>query len=497
MNLRKLLVYQKEIMGVEIDDSRLGLVNLAPGKISKVPKIEQWAEVKLAPHIIENGEAQDEKKLHLAFQRLKKEFLASKGKKRTVPKIIPIILSIPSSKIYSQLFRFPKYLSQEQLEESLNLSINFSLPQPKDEVYFDWQRVFSSQEKEQAVFLSSVGKPVVDAYLRALVGTGFIPLALESRALSLCRVVGRLVFGYIDKNLSILVLMDEKGADLIVSEQGSPHFIYTILWPANQKSKKEFLEQEIWKVANFYQTDSRSDGLKINKVYLISDRLKLSSIKNYLAKESSWKVIILETRPLVVLGAGLRGLVSRKRDTDISLMPVGTEKEYDNQLTISFLDFVGFWLLGISVITLLLLGGTYQFISSINQNLETRLNQSYYISLSPEVKKMQSEMTQFNKNVDLMSSSIEGQLPLSISELLKKLEDEKIPGIALNRFQIFSEKDIILEGKAETRSELLEFKDGLAKANLFSEVDLPLKFLVREKNLVFTINLKLESKIKN
>jgi hypothetical protein len=518
MNLRKLLVYQKKIMGVEVDNQRLRLVNLTSGKTAETLRIKQITEVKLVPHVVESGEVQDEEKLHFAFQQLRKEFLRSRGKGRMNKRMIPIILSIPSTKIYSQLFRFPKYLSPDQLKESMNLSTNFSLPQPKEEIYFDWQKAISSKEKGQAAFLFSIEKPIVDAYLRAIIGTGFIPLVLESHALSLCRIVSR-----IDQDLLILALINEEGVDLIVSEQGSPRFIHSVIWPTNQKSKKEFLEQEIWKVANFYQTDPRENNLKINKIYLISNQLNLSSFRSYLAKKPSRQVIILETKPwirlsgsnrdkkeiflkstylgakqlsklksLVVLGAGLRGLIPRKGDTAISLLPVGTEKEYDNQLTISFLDFISFWILGISIITLLLLGGTYKFISNVNQDLEIRLNQSHYIPLSLEVEKMQQEMVQFNKNIDLMHSSIEGQSTPLISELLVTLANKKMLGIVFNRIQVFSRDNILLEGKAETRTQLLKFKDELVGADFFSEVELPLKFLVRENHLTFTINLKLK-----
>ena len=518
MNLRKLLVYQKEIMGVEIDNRWLRLINLTSGQASRGLKIKKWVEVKLDSHVIENGEVQDEKKLQLAFQQLRKKFSGLKGKGRISSKMIPIIVSIPSSKIYSQLFQFPKYLNQDQLEESMNLSINFSLPQPKDGVYFDWQRAGSSREKGQATFLSSVKRSTTDAYLRAIVGTGFIPLALESHALSLCRAVGK-----IDGDLSILALINEEGADLIVSEQGSPRFIHAVVWPIDQKAKKEFLRQEIWKVANFYQTDSRKNNLKISKVYLISSQSKLDSIKSYLAEKLSWPVVILEITPekkvsnsmqdkidvflkdnhlkpkqllklksLVLLGAGLRGLIPRKGDTDISLLPVGTEKEYENQLTVSFLDFVSLWVLGMGIIILLLLGGTYKFIADVDQSLGIKLDQSHYISLSPEVEKMQQEMIQFNENVDLMHSSIEQQSTSLISELLRELESKKIPGIVFNRLRALPERSILLEGKADTRTQLLKFKEELVSSNLFSEVELPLKFLVREEHLAFTINFKLK-----
>ncbi len=67
MNLRKLLVYQKEIMGVEIDNRWLRLINLTSGQASRGLKIKKWVEVKLDSHVIENGEVQDEKNFSLLF----------------------------------------------------------------------------------------------------------------------------------------------------------------------------------------------------------------------------------------------------------------------------------------------------------------------------------------------------------------------------------------------------------------------------------------------
>jgi len=149
-------------------------------------------------------------------------------------------------------------------------------------------------------------------------------------------------------------------------------------------------------------------------------------------------------------------------------------------------------MLGIGIIILLLLGGTYKFIVDVDQSLGIKLDQSHYISLSPEVEKMQQEMIQFNENVDLMHSSIEQQSTSLISELLRELESKKIPGIVFNRLRALPERSILLEGKADTRTQLLKFKEELVSSNLFSEVELPLKFLVREEHLAFTINFKLK-----
>lgn len=104
-----------------------------------------------------------------------------------------------------------------------------------------------------------------------------------------------------------------------------------------------------------------------------------------------------------------------------------------------------------------------------------------------EVKDISGQMANIKK---LQSSQ------LYWSKLLMKLNDKVVSGIEITSL-VTSEYDLILNGKADTRDNLIAFKESLAQDSCFSEVDLPLSNLVSKDNVEFQLSLRIKKECLN
>jgi len=65
-------------------------------------------------------------------------------------------------------------------------------------------------------------------------------------------------------------------------------------------------------------------------------------------------------------------------------------------------------------------------------------------------------------------------------------------GVAVTAFSIRSDGDVVLEGRAGTRDQLLAFEQYLRASDIFLEVAFPLADIVRERDIRFSAHAKLK-----
>jgi len=123
-------------------------------------------------------------------------------------------------------------------------------------------------------------------------------------------------------------------------------------------------------------------------------------------------------------------------------------------------------------------------------NLQTNL-----IQLNPnniarfnEFKEKDNSIKDMNSLVLEIKKIQSGQL--NWTKFFSKLEEMVVEGIVINRI---STKDysILLTGNSNNRDNMLAFKEKLSRDECFTEIDLPLSYLVPKENLDFQITFNL------
>ncbi|NTW89088.1 MAG: hypothetical protein HGB26_08255 [Desulfobulbaceae bacterium] len=104
------------------------------------------------------------------------------------------------------------------------------------------------------------------------------------------------------------------------------------------------------------------------------------------------------------------------------------------------------------------------------------------------VEKYEGEFSDANAELDDLDSVARDQLYWS--KFLVKMS-RAVPGKIEVMSITTANYSVTLTGQAETRDDLITFKDDLSKDGCFKEIDLPLSNLVSKDNVAFQMNFKI------
>lgn len=470
-----ILKIKSTVGGLEISDNAIKFICF---------KDQKWkmAGLRLPPGVLEEGKIKNREGFVAALKNLRNNLPISVGRREKVN----VIVVLNSVNVYSQVFNLP-ILEGENLNQAIELNIQMISPVELSQAYSGWQLINQDRNALHLEILSAfVSREIVDAMGLALKDGGFFPVAIESRAFSLTRLVREQAIGYDPKNSYFILNLDNNGLDILITRRGQLYFEYFTSWKdiESEKGKISFAALEatilrnIHQIMNFYSKHWAEPvaGIFISVIGLNKE------VKMVIESNFSLKVIELKLKGgleispdwFVALGAALRGLKSRRDDKEINLLGVGIEEEFRREQVSAFLRF---WQVLVPVsfvafLSIFLLSDLY--LLSIRRSLETQS----FLKLSPEqvneISLLEKQVNEFNNFVALIKSAKE--LTIYQSFILDKIinlmrENE----LTLNRFYIQSPNaPVILNGSAKSEDKILNFKKSLAKESEISDIDLPL-----------------------
>jgi len=475
MNILNLLTTEKNVTGIEINDLVIRITYSRPRKkevfkthegITKHPKNEIiFIEEQIPPNIVSNGIVVDKDTLS---KIIKKIWIREKLRKSFA------IVSIPEDKIYSHIFTFPKSVNEKQLEEAINIAIDFQLPFKRSEIYTGWENNNSSHNSNE-IIISAIPKNVADAYIEVLNSANISVLALESHIASIARSI--------KMNIDETVLFTKKNqfsVTIFSLKNNSVQFSRTL--PLIFIKEEKQLEDEINKIKISLETESKENikEMPLIEANIIDDYLNYPEIATHI--ESKW---------FVSLGAFIRGQIRSGEDYQISLLPVGTLKAYAFQKTKIFISLVRNIIIDVSIFFLLAFLAAYLLIFSLSQILN---NTSTNISIPPvstDVLEKESLIKKVNSLTQVAQSFLSNTTNWSI--LIDEIKSRSINGIIISSFSANSINDpISLVGIASDRDTLNKFKKSLQDSNYLTSIDLPITNLEQKGDIPFSITFKIK-----
>lgn len=110
---------------------------------------------------------------------------------------------------------------------------------------------------------------------------------------------------------------------------------------------------------------------------------------------------------------------------------------------------------------------------------------------SRKIAELNREIEQVNQRLGKLKNAYSGVELWST--LLFTLGQYVPPAVALQSVQVLPDGALTMAGRASSREELLAMRDLLSQQALFSSVEVPLKYLVQERDFDFVLNAKLNS----
>lgn len=477
-SLTKYLTPTQSIAGLEMTDTFLRFMNISGGKFKEV-------SLRLPPGIISQGKVKDEKNLVAALRQLHAQLKAGSGKS------IPIVVTINTTDVYTQIFNLP-YVALTKIEEAAKLNLQMISPIDIKNVYSDWQAVGEStagggQLEMLGAFIRS---EIADKYLHALRTVNFSVVALEFIPLSLARTVKKIAVGWDLSRPYIMAFINNEGMDFLILKNGNLYFNRFVVWPTSDI--KGIFSAELQKMINFYYGKW---GDVINNLILVNSE-EINEIKEAI------KELRLTVQPLnlgavapaslAVFGAALRGQISRAEDNLISLTSMGTEEDYYHNRVFYFIDI---WrnILIMTVVTFVTVFlGLNWFLSSVNADLGQKIALSSGKVTSKDLTNLEETAKVFNGVINQAFVAKKKSLKwlTTLNQLLTTAGRE----VAVNRLHFNPVSfEILVGGSSASELEVINFKNRLSKLPIFESVSLPLAQIVREGDKIsFQMALKVK-----
>lgn len=442
------------------------------------------ASVQFMPGTMEEGRIKDRKAFIEALKKLHDSI--EKPKKK-----IQIVLSIPGSNVYTEVFKLP-FLSKDKLHEAAHLNLQMISPLPIDEAYYDAQAISDIGEGGQVEFLGAfVRKEVADECITACESAGFTIVAVEFPGLALTRVLRELGMREKRDGLLIGIMMTGVAVRFFLVRNESLYFHYTaFIRPSGDAARSitdddvaQTLIGETHKIFNF--VSSRRGGETPEAFVLIAPGVtkKISTIleKNFnLPVEqltlSRWSEVDPLSYP--ALGSALRGVHPRSADVSISLTAVGTERRYEHERIIYF---TGVWrniILSTTVFFMVAYLIAYGWVARYAGEISERLVVSDATAIRREITPLQSEAREFNRVLGLYAKARANIRP--IASLPQDVAEYAQSSVFIRRITFDGSNNVSVTARAISDSTLASFREKIERDDRMRSVTLPLSSLVRD-----------------
>lgn len=466
MNIIALISNKEPIGGLEIENGFLRFVLLkeSKGSLSLVKSVEEKLS---GPEADFTNTA----------------FTAKLGRFVNKHNIKYVIISLPSDKIYTKPYSFPATMPDEKIEESMKLAADLQLPRKKEEIYYDWMKI-QEDGTNKKIILSYILKSDANPILNAAKQVGLKVVALESRALSLARVIKQ------SKSEALLVV--ENGlARPCLSVVVDNHLIFS--QETSPMSSASEAEKEIRKISNYH------DWFNVNlkKIIFLGKSLK---IKKLLLKEHSAESLKIikgwqaNAAYLPSLGAAVRGLIDRKDDEIISLMEIGTEKAYRQERANSTANFF----IGLSAALAIFFVGAFlaawSLMSAIQNNYSRQISAFDLESASGGSTSLQNKAIEFNELID-QAGNLAAQEPMW-SKIITEAKNKTVDGIIINNLSLPGAQGVFsVVGVASDREAINRLKKSFESSDIFGGVNIPLDNLGKKTDIPFSLTFTAKNKI--
>lgn len=454
------------------------------------------ASLRLPPGVIEKGIIKNREVFVSALKSLHLQI-------SPIANPINIILTVPSNLVFAQAFNVPM-VAKESLNEAIVLNLQMVSPNKIEESYYDYQEIKINKDLGHLDLLGAfTAKGPIDEYDKTLREANFVPVAVEFPGLSLTRLIRQRWGGIELEQHYLLVYVSGEGVLMMILKNGNLAFNHFTPWEdalaatssLSFPQVKEILKREMQRVMNFYLSrtgKSIEEAVLVSPVFnyeivkLASEELKLK-IRNLTIAE----LPKLQPSWFPVLGAALRGLVSRSKDTDISIAATGSQAEYYQERA---LNFVGLWR-NIIVGTLVLVLASFILIDTIFSKQQKQLEQRLAAPVDEMTTKgsvmVRGKIEAFNTLLAMVSSTSKNEN--AWSPTLKSLS--KIAGDEISFDRIYINKgDLrgLINGRGASDEGILAFKDRLAADPSTASVDLPLSNIKidADKSSTFSLTAK-------
>jgi len=464
--------------GLFISDSAIKYICL-----SENGQISIKASLRLPPHAVVGGKIAQQDIVLGALSALRNKINTPLSHK------LAVILSLNSDSVYFQLFNLPQ-LAESSLSEAVDLNVQMISPIDIKTAYYSYQMISNtgkSSAGENEFISAFIHASIVDNWIDACKSSGFLPIAVEFKALSVVRATSELA-SVKESDMTLILDIWSDGMDIILTKGTHLYFDHSYPWKFIQGQDQsismdkfqQILITETGKVMNFAVSKFNNE---IKSILVNAEEIKEEAITILQEKYPSLLVAAI-TMPqknmsaswLSAFGAAKRGLLLRGEDRLISLTPKNVLEEHKGNQIIAVATLWQKISIVVLCFLLLIFSAGNLFLRNVQSNAGTPLPQA----LSSDALE---ELNNLKKQANIMSRLIATIKNARIQEntihpLLSRIFS--IAGnIELSRLSFQGlDQPIILSGSALSPATVMRLQELLDAEPYITELQLPLASLI-------------------
>ncbi|OHB22856.1 MAG: hypothetical protein A2939_03550 [Parcubacteria group bacterium RIFCSPLOWO2_01_FULL_48_18] len=407
-----------------------------------------------------------------------------------------LVISLPPAVSQFFVFEFPASVSVEEIRQAIAFNADSFLPLPAGAIYYDWEEIPNHAAAKREILLGLVKRGVIDPLLEAFKGASLAAIAVETHDFSLTRSVRMS-----DDGGAIAVFDSADDTCFVVYEKQNPIFKFSRskkLLAAEGLAPKDLLLQFIAFV------NARKKNPKfINTIFVVGGGAENERLKNELKMLGGFRVEapqpidgtlgeagsegLGDVGSIIAVGCALRGLIERKHDARISLMPLGTEELYERHRLISYLKFVQRLTVGFGSFFVIVFVAAFFILSAFEIRQEDAGQRS--LTLPPDALLYQNAARQFNED----ASAAERIMARSRRwwNVYGAIETLVPSGVVIQSVEVF-EGNITIGGVARKRDDLFALRDRFRASTVFSSPDFPFTFFITADNIPFRLSFTIK-----
>ncbi len=470
MNFLSLITREEPVVGLEISDAALRIVSLLPPTEKGGSSKFALATEQLQPGIIVEGKIADKNACVAALERIMKQ-----------PAAISrfAIVTIPNEVTHTETLSFPGVIPDDQADGAIKLALNFHIPWNEEDTYFDSARIVQesetpSTEVNTEFLLIAAQKSLIDEYLNVLQSANIHVVAIEPHLVSTLRIIEP------HTEATMTALHGQSSDTFTVIEGVSPRFLRSL--PHARFTTKEMLDGELTRMNNYYETEHGK-----LPVFVESGQLALLPYYQKLVPKSLEGTSVY----FAVIGAAGRGLLARREDHMVSLLPLSTETLYEFQKAVTFSDFLKTTTIAAAAFFTFAYFAIWGLMISIQEDYSRAAINISSHNVPADLIIEESRAHDFNAFILTIGDVVSPMI--TWSTVVQTLYARTPDGISIIGLTLGTPTTpITLTGVARSRPELNAYKKTLEQLPLFSEITLPLANLDKRADIPFTITFSIK-----
>jgi len=385
-------------------------------------------------------------------------------------KYVGIVL--PEFATYTKLLTLPK-LDENELNEAVMWQAQEFLPNSGSNMITDW-KIVQEVHNHYNILVYSIHYDVLAGFVDVVGRAGLFPIVVETPSLSLMRLAK------IDNAANLLIYVSYDETILIITFEGS--ILATSV--ARSSSQQEILQTAIRMLSHYGIEISRVQiaGAQIyqNFIELIKQRLGVSV--EYLEKQVKNIGSDDLQRYLLAISLQEKNTDAPRSSRTVNLLPPNWEDHYKKKardielwtlsLTASLVIWASFIGLALVFVALGIRENTFEKQINNIDNADTTIYQQI------------EQVNNFSNNaLEIVNNNV---LP---QEIINQIYEAKLDGIEIKNYSVnFLDGSIKISGIANSRDNLVNFKNNLLNNENFENVNIPIDVLLKDFNINFEIS---------